>query len=103
MLAKVCLLPEDAVVALTRTHGKADVDALLGQMSSLVLSIPANAPMLVLLTFEQQFRTVMAPLSTGLTEDDSNVQQAEVPGSLMEDADSDDEVRLQFSIHHTLF
>jgi hypothetical protein len=35
-------------------------------------------------------------------EDDSNVQQAEVRDAHI-DGDSDDEVRLQFSIHHTLF
>jgi hypothetical protein len=39
---KCDLLSEDAVVALTRAHGKADVDSLLSQMSS--LSIPANVP-----------------------------------------------------------
>jgi hypothetical protein len=95
---------KDAVVALTRAHGKADVDSLLDQMSSLVLSIPANVPSVVLADIRAAIEDSDGAIEHWVNlEDDSNVQQAEVMDSLVDDADSDDEVRLQCSIHHTLF
>ena len=74
---KCDLLPEDAVVALTRAHGKADVDSLLDQMSSLVvLSISANVPSAVLADIRAAIEDSDGAIEHWVNlEDDSNVQR----------------------------
>jgi hypothetical protein len=74
---KCDLLAEDAVVALTRAHGKADADSLLDQMSSLVvLSISANVPSAVLADIRAAIEDSDGAIEHWVNlEDDSNVQR----------------------------
>jgi hypothetical protein len=97
---KCDLLPENDLVAMTRAHGKAEVDSVMEMMNSLVLSIPENVPSKQLAGIRTAIEDSDGAIEHWVNlEDDPLVQEAEVLDSLVDNEDPD-EVKLQCYNHY---